>query len=242
MDYIKVNVAHTVIHDIQDTSGGETISYQVIKGSDGSEFASGNMAHLTGILWKLSFTPDTVNETYIVLISYAAKDWKWKYDFKCTGLDVTTPVAGDTYCVASDVSSVLEGMSFSDTTNITTSELEAVIVERTALINSRLGDKYTTPLTGAESLKILKIVCKYGVAADVLDILATGTRGGGGKSRSPQAVYWAQLFDKLLDDIMSEKLPLTSTDRSCASDVTRTGKYDSAGDEREPVFKMEDEF
>ena len=62
MIYITTNEICTVIEGIQDTTGVETITYEVTKVSDGSVFASGNAAHLSDILWKVSFTPTTENE------------------------------------------------------------------------------------------------------------------------------------------------------------------------------------
>lgn len=92
MDYITLNQQFTAVIVIPESQSGDTVTYSIVKASDGSEFASGNAAHISGELWKVTFTP-TALETYVVVLSDTTIDSKREAIYKAVGADVDTPVS-----------------------------------------------------------------------------------------------------------------------------------------------------
>ncbi len=73
---IKLNQAKTVSIGIPDSASGDTVTYTVVKASDGTSFASGALTFVSGNEWKFSFTP-TVLGTYIVEVYDATLNVKF---------------------------------------------------------------------------------------------------------------------------------------------------------------------
>ncbi len=141
------------------------------------------------------------------------------------------------YSTKDDVALLLKGMTFSSITKITDAEVTDMITARDAWIDGKLSEIYQTPITGTESLKILKIISKYFVAAEVVDIVITAT----GKD-NPVAKRWTDFANQMLDEIISGDLDLSDAARAGISDLTRTGKFDESGEEREPKFFLDKEY
>jgi len=142
------------------------------------------------------------------------------------------------YCVNTDVTAMFPGMTFSASgTKITTGQIDTWIVEFSAIIDGQIVGVYVVPVTGTESLKVLKEICRHYVAAQVMDILTAGASG----RDNPVAERWRKYALDMLDKIISGDVVLTDATK-VKSDITLTGKLDEDGEEREPYFKIDQKF
>lgn len=73
MQYITLNDSFTAVIRIPESQSGDSVSYVIYK-SDGSTFASGSASYVAGNNWKVTFTPLTNNETYILEITDTTLD------------------------------------------------------------------------------------------------------------------------------------------------------------------------
>lgn len=74
MEYIKLNESFVAAVPVPESSSGDTVTYTVVKISDGSTFASGTMTFVSGFLWKCSFTPITQDEVYVLVVTDSTID------------------------------------------------------------------------------------------------------------------------------------------------------------------------
>lgn len=88
MDYITTNDEFTAIIPIPGSSSGDTVNYTIYT-SDGSTFASGSATHVAGIFWKVTFTPTTDGETYIVSVDDTTIDSQRENIYISTGVVVS---------------------------------------------------------------------------------------------------------------------------------------------------------
>lgn len=79
------------------------------------------------------------------------------------------------YCVIADVQAEFKSITFSPTTAVTDTEVNAYIADASALMDARLALRYQTPVTGAVSLSVLKVICARKVANHIRKILAVKT-------------------------------------------------------------------
>lgn len=81
---IVLNQAFTAAVEFQDSGSGNTVTYTVTKVSDGNLFASGSASWVGGGIWKLSFTPTTDGETYLVKVTNSTLDVIRSLAFRAT--------------------------------------------------------------------------------------------------------------------------------------------------------------
>lgn len=85
--YIKTGEEFTVIQPIPQSSDSDTVTVEILKISDSytwnftteaftSSSTTGNMTHVSGIIWKTTFTPDE-NDTYVVTVNDSTLDVKY---------------------------------------------------------------------------------------------------------------------------------------------------------------------
>lgn len=67
MNYIPYNVVFNSILYVDGSAGADVTSYAIYDHA-GNTFASGNPTYIANSLWKITFTPTTNNETYIVVL------------------------------------------------------------------------------------------------------------------------------------------------------------------------------
>lgn len=87
MIYIPVNQPVTAVLRIPDSQSGDTVTYLVIKASDGLTFASGNAVFVAHNLWRVTFTPVAADEVYVVRLDDVTLDVQTSESFKA----VTSP-------------------------------------------------------------------------------------------------------------------------------------------------------
>ena len=88
MRYISTNIAFKAILFMPDSASGDTVTYEIIKASDGSVFASGTMAFLAGYEWTVSFTPLT-DDVYILQAVNATRDVTYSQEYKSIATEIT---------------------------------------------------------------------------------------------------------------------------------------------------------
>jgi len=79
------------------------------------------------------------------------------------------------YCSASNVTNEFKSITFDSNTPVTSSDIAEFIAQIDAYIDGKLYFRYTTPITGANSLLILKSISTYLVASRVSKILELKT-------------------------------------------------------------------
>lgn len=76
------------------------------------------------------------------------------------------------YATAEDIQADFKEITFTETTSITTEDVEQFIVESDALINAYISNRYVTPVvTGTQGLALLKLLTRSLTAARVKRIL-----------------------------------------------------------------------
>lgn len=75
------------------------------------------------------------------------------------------------YCTASDIQNEFRGLDIGADTVLTSAKVDEFIDQASAEIDSRLGSKFVTPITGTNSLKLMKTACTWLVAERVRSIL-----------------------------------------------------------------------
>jgi len=81
------------------------------------------------------------------------------------------------YSVLADVQSEFKDIEFTATTKITSTEItDPFILQADAEINARIGLRYVVPITGTESLKIMKMLSVWITADRISKILRIKTK------------------------------------------------------------------
>lgn len=75
------------------------------------------------------------------------------------------------YCTDDEVSSEFKDIVFSATSPVTDTEVTEFVSQASAEIDSIISNRYTTPVTGTESLKVLKQICIWLVKARIVGVL-----------------------------------------------------------------------
>ena len=147
------------------------------------------------------------------------------------------------YCVYGDVQKVFFNIDLSATTTVTSTQVTAWIDQHSVLIDSMLKYHYKTPLTGIESLLILKILCTYLAAAEVFSVME---RSKEKNFKIDDIAYDKFLMEKgkdILDKIKKDSIMLSDTDLlSPASKTYMTENADTStvideDESFEPVFR-----
>lgn len=73
MKFVKKDAEHVFLFQFPESSGADTVSYVILKGSDGSTVESGTAVFLADDHWKVSFTP-TDDDVYSIEITHAEND------------------------------------------------------------------------------------------------------------------------------------------------------------------------
>jgi len=102
MQNIVLNKSFTQVIPLPTSAGGETYNYKVYKGSDASEFATGTLTFVAGVQWKMTFTPDTLNEIYIIEVTDADSDVVFSQSYKAVGVVSTEGQTGSELTTVDD--------------------------------------------------------------------------------------------------------------------------------------------
>ena len=77
------------------------------------------------------------------------------------------------YCTTADIEAEIKALSLSASSIPTTTQVTEFIDQESARIDSYLSSRYTTPISGTESLLIVKRLCIALVSWRVSDIIST---------------------------------------------------------------------
>jgi len=87
MFYVPVHQAFTAVFRIPESQATDAVTYLIIKASDGLTLESGNAAFIAQNMWKVTFTPNAIDEVYIVRLDDATLDVQVSESYR----SVTTP-------------------------------------------------------------------------------------------------------------------------------------------------------
>lgn len=121
------------------------------------------------------------------------------------------------YATLAQVQSEFKNLSIGASTPITTTEAERFIEESDALIDSYLSRRYEVPITGSNSLKVVREISIMLTAHRIKEILRVKT----GDSKADQDGRGNSLHSRamnLLKDIVKRKLNLTDATAATADD------------------------
>lgn len=138
------------------------------------------------------------------------------------------------YCTVDNIRSMMKSITISDVTKITTTEVETWITNTSALIDSKVIRQYSLPVTDSGMLAVLKSVCEMLVAARIVRVLYAGSM----KNVPAVAREWKKEAMDILNEIAEGKV---NADATGATDIVFTGKNDSDGETREPVFDSDED-
>lgn len=117
------------------------------------------------------------------------------------------------YCTKDEVKAELKALTTTSTTPIVSdANLDAWISQSDAEIDSRLATKFVVPITGTESLKIVKTISTYIVAeraARKLELMASPPIQTEGKTIITIGKGTAKDGRKMIEDIMEGKMVLS---------------------------------
>lgn len=78
------------------------------------------------------------------------------------------------YCAVADIQKYYRKIVFSGTSDITNTDVDAFITNADAEIDATLQKFYVTPITGTESLKLMKLISEKLVVGEVDRVLREG--------------------------------------------------------------------
>jgi hypothetical protein len=112
------------------------------------------------------------------------------------------------YCDADSVQKLLKWFEFSETSKITTTELEEEFIpESTALINSKLERIYVTPITNSDDVEILQYIACRMVACEIANVLILQADG----EISDIVSRWCREAKEKLQEILDRKVLLPNS-------------------------------
>lgn len=143
------------------------------------------------------------------------------------------------YCTLQDAQSLIKSFVITNSTAVTTDEVnDDIIPEVSRRIDERLGKYYVTPITGTNALITLNRIAKWYAAAEVMDRIYLGQA----PSASPQSASWRGLADKDLqrivdgDIILTDATPTGDTPEPISQKIS--SNLTSASYPNPPVFDM----
>ena len=118
------------------------------------------------------------------------------------------------YCVASDIQKDFPGVTFDGTASskVKLATLSEFITDADALINSYLSGRYSVPITGTESLKVLKLYSRTLVSDKVKGILEVKQATNAGANQNVRTGLSTKDVIKLLQDLQDGSAQLSDAD------------------------------
>lgn len=131
------------------------------------------------------------------------------------------------YCTNTNVQNETKGLDYASSgAAITSIKVDEFISQADAYIDSRIGLKYSTPVTATESLKILKQISTWLVVDRVKDILTTRTGNAQRDQTSEPVVTPGTKAERMLKDIVAGNILLSDATLRSSSDGVHSFTYD----------------
>jgi hypothetical protein len=120
------------------------------------------------------------------------------------------------YASVGDIQYEFKNITFSSSTTPTSTAVSEFITQTEALVNSKLSTRYTTPITGTESLSLVKMIVVTIVSRRIKEIIAVKT----GKPEVDTETKGAMAFDpmKMLLDISMNRAQLNDAQLASSGD------------------------
>lgn len=137
------------------------------------------------------------------------------------------------YSTLAKVQSEFKSITFTNSqadspTAVTTQHVYSYLADADAEINSRLSVKYTTPISGTESLVVMAMIETWLVKHRILERIKVHT-GDDKTSQTGTQTYRKMAMD-LINEIVSGKVLLTDATLKTTADGVRSYNHDNADD------------
>lgn len=133
------------------------------------------------------------------------------------------------YCTTDDIAADFANMVFDADSKVKDSDVESFITDSDALINSYLGGRYIVPITGTESLKLMKLYSRSLTSDKIKGILEIKQQTNTGANQNVRTGLGTKDVIRLLEDLRdgNTQLPdaaLAKTAGGISSFNVREGK------------------
>ncbi len=135
------------------------------------------------------------------------------------------------YVSTSDIQGEFKSIDLTTSTALTLAKVGAFIAQEEATLNARLGKRYVTPITGANSILVVQGLATKLVKARCLDILQVKS----GDAKTDQGVTGSSLradVKLILDAIISKDMDLLDATLRDSADGVKSRNSSSACVER----------
>lgn len=124
------------------------------------------------------------------------------------------------YCTQAQIESEFKSMTFSATTPVTDTDITRFIVEADAKIDSKLAVKYTTPITGANSLIVVRTIAIKLIKHRIERIINVKTPSAAGNQGEETSLL--DEAEKELDDLAKGMAVLTDATLATSADGVKS--------------------
>lgn len=139
------------------------------------------------------------------------------------------------YCTNTEVQNECKGLDYNSSSAITTTKVDAFIGQADAYIDSRLGLRYVTPITGAGALLVVKMISTYLVADRVQSILKTLTGNAQRDQNNIPEDTLGKKAERMIKAILAGEMTLSDATLVSSSEGVHSTTYD---DEIEHTFEQ----
>jgi hypothetical protein len=142
------------------------------------------------------------------------------------------------YASTSEVQSDFKNTEFTTTSNVTIADVEGMIIEADALIDSYLGQKFVVPITGgAQALALVKLFSRTLVADRIKGILEVKQATSKDAIQNVRSGLSTADVLKLLAQIRDDKMTLAGAEEQ----LINGGLYSfNSANNITPIFKKEE--
>lgn len=131
------------------------------------------------------------------------------------------------YCTSADVAAEFKFLTISSSSAVTTTVVTEFISQADAYLNSRVGLKYIVPITGTESLKIMKRLSIWFTAARIKDLITVKLGQPIGEQQTREGDLYKMVNDEL-DLIVKGLLLLSDSTSATTADGVRSFDVDDS--------------
>jgi len=149
-----------------------------------------------------------------------------------------------TYTTASDILKYFNGLSYTDSegtdNNLSEADVDQFIAEQTVILNMKIAKKYTLPVTDADDLTYLKIICDKMVVCQIDKTLRAYAMDD--ESQYVRKRNYCKEAQEMIEGIMDGSVPLNSTQKSFVGlRYNKTTVYDNDCDCRQTEVTCSDD-
>lgn len=134
------------------------------------------------------------------------------------------------YCTVDDIKKYYNdsGLFSASADNLNESQVEDFITEKTAYINMIIGSRYIVPLTGAQDLSVVKMICEKLVVCVIDGVLVSLSDSNEKSYRKTRGQLFCEDANKMLEKIANGEIELPNAKSGIEKAVYV--KYDESKD------------